>query len=93
MSDIELNRDDVSERKTDWKRDRLGHVRSSGAIKEPKLNGRNIVITQSFVQANFQWLFKPPSMNFHPIKYAIVFSLCSRVWILIFGLFNNDLIV
>ncbi len=46
-----------------------------------------------FVHANFWWLFKLPSISFHAIKYTIVFSLCQRVWILIFKLFNDDLMV
>ncbi len=41
MSDIEVNRDDVSGRETDWKGNGLRNVRSGGAVKEPKLNRRN----------------------------------------------------
>ncbi len=49
MSDIEVNRDDVSRRETDWKSDGLGDMRSGRAIKEPKLNrrdrfGRKVVV-------------------------------------------------
>ncbi len=41
MSDIEVDRDNVSRRETDWKGDGLGNVRSGRAIKEPKLDRRN----------------------------------------------------
>ncbi len=41
MSDIEVNRNDVSRREMDWKGNGLRNVRSSGAIKEPKSNRRN----------------------------------------------------
>ncbi len=49
MSDIEVDRDDVSRREMDWKGDGLGDVRSSRAIKEPKLDrrdrfGRKVVV-------------------------------------------------
>ncbi len=41
MNDIEVNRDDVSGRETDWKSDGLGDMRFGRAIKEPKLNRRD----------------------------------------------------
>ncbi len=41
MGDIEVDRDDVSGRETDWKGDGLGDMRSGRAVKEPKLNRRN----------------------------------------------------
>ncbi len=41
MSDIEVNRDGVSRRETDWKGNGLRNVRSGRAIKEPKLDRRN----------------------------------------------------
>ncbi len=41
MSNIEVNRDDVSRRETDWKGNGLRDMRSGGAIKELKLNRRN----------------------------------------------------
>ncbi len=43
MSDIEVDRDDVSRRETDWKGNGLRNVRSGGAIKEPKLDRRKWV--------------------------------------------------
>ncbi len=53
MSDVEVNRDDVSGREMDWKGNGLRNVRSSRAIKELKLNrrnrfGRKIVILNVF---------------------------------------------
>ena len=41
MSDIEVDRDDVSGRETDWKGNGLRNVRSGGAVKELKLNREN----------------------------------------------------
>ncbi len=41
MSDIKVNRDDVSGREMDWKGNGLRNVRSGRAVKEPKLNRRN----------------------------------------------------
>ncbi len=40
MSDIEVDGDDVSRRKMDWKGNRLRDMRSGGAVKELKLNRR-----------------------------------------------------
>ncbi len=53
MSDVEVNRDDVSRRETDWKGNGLRNVRSGRAVKEPKLNrrdrfGRKVVILNIF---------------------------------------------
>ncbi len=41
MSDIEVNRDDVSRRETNWKSNGLRNMRSGRAIKELKLNRRD----------------------------------------------------
>ncbi len=53
MSDIKVNRDNVSRREMDWKGDGLGNMRSGGAVKELKLNrrdrfGRKVVILNLF---------------------------------------------
>ncbi len=59
----------------------------------------------AIILMNIQWSPSPlyrqissgylrfPQWKFHPIKYIIVFSLCSRVWILIFRLFDDDLMM
>ncbi len=41
MGDIEVNRNDVSRRETDWKSNGLKDMRSGEAIKELNLNRRN----------------------------------------------------
>ena len=41
MSDVEVNRDDVSRREMDGKGNGLRDMRSDGAVKELKLNRRN----------------------------------------------------
>ncbi len=53
MSDVEVNKDDVSRREMDWKGDGLGNMRSGGAVKEPKLDrryrfGRKVVVLNVF---------------------------------------------
>ncbi len=66
MSDVEVDRDDVSGRVMDWKGNELRNMRSSRAIKELKLNRRNrfdrkVVILNIF-RVNKTWL-EPESIK------------------------------
>ncbi len=58
--DIEVDRDDVSGRETDWKGDGLGDMRSGRAVKELKLNRRNRfgrkVVILTYLESMKQWL-------------------------------------
>ncbi len=65
MSDIEVDRDNVSGRKTDWKGNGLRNVRSGGAVKEPKLNRRIGLVgrlwSSMYLESTKQWL--EPEVN------------------------------